>query len=50
MWRVWVGRETYAEFWLGNLKIAEHLEDLGVEGRVILNWIANKYIGMRGPD
>ena len=32
----------YTGFWRGNLKTAEHLEDLVVDGRVILNWIANK--------
>jgi hypothetical protein len=42
MWHVCVGRKMYAGFWRGNLKTVEHLEDLGVERRVTLNWIANK--------
>ena len=50
MWHVWVRREMYAGFWWGNLKTVEHLEDLGVDGRVVLNWSANKQIGRRGPD
>ena len=27
------------EFWWGNLRERDHLEDLGIEGRTILKWI-----------
>jgi hypothetical protein len=29
-------------FWLGNLKGKDHLEDLGVDGRILLKWILGK--------
>jgi hypothetical protein len=31
-----------AEFWWGNIKESDHLEDLGVEGRII-QWSVKKY-------
>jgi hypothetical protein len=34
--------EVPTEFWWGNLKEGGHLEDLGVDGRIILNWIFEK--------
>jgi hypothetical protein len=50
----WVGyvarlgeKRTVYRLWQGNLKTGDQLEDLGVEGRVILNWILNR---MRGVD
>jgi hypothetical protein len=30
-------------FWLENLKGRDHLEDLGVDGDIILEWILGKY-------
>jgi hypothetical protein len=32
-------------FWLGNLRIREHLEETGVAGRIILRWIFRKWVG-----
>jgi len=37
MWHVWGRTEI-----LGNLKKRDHLEDTGIEGRVILNCILKK--------
>jgi hypothetical protein len=30
------------EKWLENLKATDHLEDLGVDGKVILEWVLGK--------
>jgi len=32
-------REMHTKFWLENLKGIDPLEDLGVDGKVILEWI-----------
>ena len=34
--------EAYTEFWCGSLNEKEHLEDPGVDGRIILRWIFRK--------
>jgi len=36
MRHTWEGREMYAEVWWGNLKERDHLEDLGIDRRIIL--------------
>jgi hypothetical protein len=33
--------------WWVSLKIKDHLQDLVIDGRVILQWILNKYDGFR---
>jgi len=35
----------YKKFWSENLKGRDHAEDLGVDGRIILEWILGKYGG-----
>jgi len=36
-------RKVYTRFWWGNLREGDHLEDLGVDGRIILRWIFRKW-------
>ena len=31
-------------FWLGKLRAREHLEDLGLDGMIILKWFFKKYM------
>jgi hypothetical protein len=38
MWK----EEMYAEFWWGNLTERQHLEDPGVNWRIVLSWIFRK--------
>ena len=33
----------YTEFWWGNLRERDHLEDSGVGGRLILRWILRQW-------
>jgi len=37
------GGEVYTEFWWGNLREIDHLEDPGVDGRIILRLIFRKW-------
>jgi len=32
----------YTKFWLENLKGSDHLEDVGINGRVVLEWNLEK--------
>ena len=40
----------HAEFWRGNLWERDHLEDLDIDGRIILKFIFRKLDGKRGLD
>ena len=44
----WGGEEVYTGFWWGNLRERDHLDDPGVDGRIILRWIVRKWhwVGM----
>ena len=35
--------EVYTTFWWVNLRERDHLEDQGVNGRIILSWIFSKW-------
>jgi hypothetical protein len=37
--------EVYIEFWWGHLRERDHLEDPGLDGRVILTWNFRKWDG-----
>jgi hypothetical protein len=37
--------EKYTKIWPGNMKGRDHTEDLGVSGRIILDWILEKLDG-----
>jgi hypothetical protein len=40
----------HTRFWWGTLRERDHLKDLGIGGRIILNWIVRPQDGGRGQD
>jgi len=49
MWHVW-GREMHTGLWWGHLRDRDHLEDVGLDVRIILKWISKQYVGMDWID
>ena len=45
MWHVWETAEVQTGFWWGDLTERDHLENLGVDGRMILKFIFKKWDG-----
>ena len=42
--------EAYTGFWWGNLKERDHLEDSGIDGRIINNKMNLQEVGCEGMD
>jgi hypothetical protein len=42
VWHGWGTTEVHSEFWWGDLREGEQLEDLGTDRRIILKWIFKK--------
>jgi hypothetical protein len=38
--------ELHIQLWWENLRERDHLEDVGLDGRIILEWIIKKWLGM----
>jgi hypothetical protein len=45
MYHAWGRREVRTWFWWGNLREADHLEVTGLDGKIILKWIFEKWGG-----
>jgi hypothetical protein len=45
MWHAWEIIEMHIIFWFENLKRRDYLEDLGIDGKIILEWILGKEHG-----
>jgi hypothetical protein len=43
MQRVWGKGEACTGFWWGNLRKTDHLEDPGIDVRIIVKWIFRKW-------
>ena len=42
--------KVYAEFWWGNLRVRDHLEDTAVDGKIMLRWIFRRWNVAHGLD
>jgi hypothetical protein len=43
MWHVWGTGDVRMGFWSGDLRERDHLEDIGIDGRIILKWTFKKW-------
>jgi hypothetical protein len=42
MWHVWGSGEVHTGFWWGDLRERDHLEDLGIDVKIVLKRILKK--------
>lgn len=47
---IYGGRRRVYTFWFGNLREADHLEEPGRDGRIILSWTLTKWDRGNGLD
>jgi hypothetical protein len=45
VWYLWKKGAVHRGFWWGGLSEGIHLEDLGVDGMIVLKWIFKKWDG-----
>jgi hypothetical protein len=45
MYHIWRRGELHTEFWWGNLRERDHVEHLGIDGRIILKRILREWNG-----
>jgi len=45
MWHVWETGKVHAGFWWGDLREIDHLEDVGINGTIVLNLIFKNWDG-----
>ena len=43
-------KEVHTKFWLGDLRERGRLEDVGLDCKIILKWIFNKWVWGHGLD
>jgi len=48
MWHIWGTAAVRTGFWWGDLRERDHMEDLGLDGRIILKWILKEWDGLDG--
>jgi hypothetical protein len=45
MYHVWGTGEVHTGCWWGDMREGDHLEDSGIDGRIIVKWIFKKWDG-----
>ena len=50
MWHVWERGEVHTGFWWGELRERDHLEDVGIDGKTMLQWVLKNWVLKTGLD
>ena len=45
MCHIWGRKEAHTRLWWGNLRERDHIENLGIDGRIMLKWILKESVG-----